>query len=440
MARWEFKLPDIGEGIAEGEIVAWADGICPGAVVVADQPLVEVMTDKATVMITSPKNGKVQELGGNAGDVVAVGANLVVLEIEEAESLVAALETPAETSASAVGDIRDDLPGMRLVKSAPAANVATHVSPSVANSAAVASFFQEKPLATPATRQLARELSVDLRSVRPSGPNGRVTRNDVQGVAQGNSFSSTQPIPEPARSAHQATPGPTERIALRGMRKKIFEQMARSKRTAAHATFVEECDVTALQGIRERCRSKMEARGIHLTYLPFIVKATAAALKRHPELNAAFDETTSEIVRYREIHLGIATATNEGLIVPVIKHADRCSVLDLAQAIQRLSSAARDGTISRSDLQGSTFTLTSLGQKSGLLATPVLNFPEVGILGIHQIKERPVVRHGQIVIGNVMLLSLSFDHRIIDGHVAAAFAYEIIGFLQEPESLFLEMV
>jgi pyruvate dehydrogenase E2 component (dihydrolipoamide acetyltransferase) len=215
--------------------------------------------------------------------------------------------------------------------------------------------------------------------------------------------------------------------------------MGRSKHTAAHFTFVEECDVTSLKDLRARLRPAAEKQGVKLTFLAFIVKAVVAALKKHPELNSAFDESTNEIVRRRYYNIGIASATEAGLMVPVVREADRKSILDVARDIQRLGEATKAGKVKIEDLSGSTFTITSLGQQGGLFATPILNFPEVGILGIHQMKQKPVVKDGQIVIGEVMLLSLSFDHRIIDGHIGAAFAYEIIGFLENPDRLFLEM-
>ncbi len=230
-----------------------------------------------------------------------------------------------------------------------------------------------------------------------------------------------------------------ERIPLRGLRKRIFEGMSRSKHTAAHFTFVEECDVTALKALRARLRPSAEAAGVKLTFLPFFVKAAVAALKRHPMLNSAFDEATQEIVVRKSYHIGIASATDAGLIVPVVRDADRRSILDLAREIARLGEETKNGKVRPEDLGGSTFTITSLGQQGGLFATPILNFPEVAILGIHQMKQKPVVRDGQIAIGDVMLLSLSFDHRIIDGHAGAAFAYEIIRYLEDPDRLFLEM-
>jgi pyruvate dehydrogenase E2 component (dihydrolipoamide acetyltransferase) len=472
MKRWEFKLPDIGEGVTEGEIVAWADGIAEGVVVQADQALAEVMTDKATVTITSPKTGTIVQLGGAVGQVIAVGAPLVVLDLDAGASASAATPAPAVeapaapaaaepkkesgNAATAVGDIKEDLPGMNR-SPAPAAKKAVETTPST--------YFAAKPLATPATRKLARELGVDLRTVPPSGPHGRVTKDDVRARTGASTAASPSSAPSSTATANAATSAPAQsnevvasrfapmkiaaasaeetaletREPLRGVRKKIFDSMSRSKHTAAHFTFVEECDVTALKDLRARLRPAAEKEGVKLTYLPFIVKATVAALKRHPELNSAFDESTQEIVRRAYINLGIASSTEAGLIVPVVKGADRRSILDIAREIQRLGEATKSGKVKAADLQGSTFTITSLGQQGGLFATPILNFPEVGILGVHQIKQKPVVRDNQIVIGEVMLLSLSFDHRIIDGHVGAAFAYEIIRFLENPDALFLEM-
>ena len=228
-------------------------------------------------------------------------------------------------------------------------------------------------------------------------------------------------------------------MPLRGVRKRIFDGMTRSTATAAHFTFVEECDASALLALRARMKPAAEAAGVKLTFLPFFVKACVAALKKHPTLNSAFDEASQEIVLRKSYNIGIASSTDQGLIVPVVRDADRKSLLDIARDIARLSEDARAGRSRKEDVSGSTFTITSLGTQGGLFATPILNFPEVAILGIHQIKQKPVVREGQIVIGDVMLLSLSFDHRLIDGHVGAAFAYELIRFLENPDQLFLEM-
>ncbi|MFO0617842.1 MAG: dihydrolipoamide acetyltransferase family protein [Polyangiaceae bacterium] len=455
MSTYEFKLPDIGEGVTEGEIVKWL--VAPGEAVREDQPMVEVMTDKATVTITSPKSGTIRETRGAVGAVIPVHSVLVVFDLggaaaPEPAPAAAAPKKGDGPAATAVGDIKEDLPGMNLSAPAPKLNGAHAVG-------APRAYFNEKPLATPATRKLARDLGVDLRHVEPSGPAGRVTKTDVErtrgGAAPGVEAppasiasplaSSVVPVseprtaPPPAPRAAVASTEEDERVPLRGVRKRIFEGMARSKHSAAHFTFVEECEVTALQALRERLKPAAEKQGVKLTFLPFFVKAVVAALKRHPTLNSAFDEATNEIVVRKRPHIGIAAATDAGLIVPVVRDADRKSVLDVAREIARLAADAKAGKVKAEDLGGSTFTITSLGSQGGLFATPILNHPEVGILGIHQMKEKPVVKNGQIVVGNVMLLSLSFDHRIIDGHVGAAFAYDIIGFLEDPDRLFLEM-
>jgi pyruvate dehydrogenase E2 component (dihydrolipoamide acetyltransferase) len=442
MARWEFKLPDIGEGVTEGEIVAWL--VKPGDVVKEDQPTIEVMTDKATVTITAPKAGMVVETRGKVGDIVAVHSVLLVFEqAEPGDAADAARARNGHASkdegpaATAVGDIKESLPGMGGPVTEARASAAL-------GTATGAGYFNDKPLATPATRKLAREMSVDLRRVSPSGPSGRVTRTDVEGFSR-----APAPPASPGGASREAAavpafagvaPGPLEqRVPLAGMRRKISQRMAQSTRTAAHFTFVEECDASALKALRERLKAPAEAVGVRLSFLPFIVKATAAALKKHPMLNTTLDESTNEIVFRNYFHIGIATATDAGLMVPVVKDADRKTVLEIARDIDRLSYQAKAGKAKLDDLQGSTFTVTSLGARGGLLATPIINFPEVAILGIHRIKPKPVVKDGQIVVGEVMLLSLSFDHRVVDGSIGAAFAYEIIGYLENPDLLWMEM-
>jgi pyruvate dehydrogenase E2 component (dihydrolipoamide acetyltransferase) len=454
MARWEFKLPDIGEGVTEGEIVAWL--VKPGDAVAEDQPMIEVMTDKATVTITAPKAGTVTETRGKVGEVVPVHAVLLVFELGGAASEAPhAPGTNGHTvkddgpAATAVGDIKEHLPGMGGGRAGAGVSAGSSGGGGVSagagggGGAGVQGYFNEKPMATPATRKLARDMSVDLRRVPPSGPQGRVTKTDVEGFTRSPGAAPTvshAQAPTAAQAPVHIAPGPREeRIPFAGMRRKISQKMAQSTRTAAHFTFVEECDATALKTLRARLKAPAEAAGVKLSFLPFIVKATAAALKKHPMLNTALDESTNELVFRKYFHIGIATATEAGLMVPVVKDADRKSVLDIARDIDRLSGEARAGKAKLDDLQGSTFTITSLGAQGGLFATPIINFPEVAILGVHQMKEKPVVKDGQIVIGNVMLLSLSFDHRIVDGHVGAAFAYEIIGYLENPDRLWMEM-
>jgi pyruvate dehydrogenase E2 component (dihydrolipoamide acetyltransferase) len=473
MNRYEFKLPDIGEGVTEGEIVKWH--VKPGDVVREDQPLVDVMTDKATVGITCPKAGTVTEVHGKEGQVVKVHAVLAVFDLGGAGAAAAKAQAASASkdegpAATAVGDIKDSLPGMGTI---------TTTTAPAASTAAVADDYRApngKALATPATRKLARDLGVDLTRVRPTGPSDRVTRDDVRAyaeraqapapavaataasmvtapaAAQAATEGAVAPAAAHAPSAmmarapvsipHVAPRGATaleERVALAGVRRRIADRMALSKHTAAHFTFVEECDVTALKSLRERLKPRAEARGVKLTFLPFIAKAVVAALKKHPILNSALDESTNEIVYRKYYNLGIAAASEAGLIVPVLKDADSRSLLDCAREIERLGNDVRAGKVKVEDLQGSTFTITSLGAQGGLFATPIINFPEVAILGVHQIKQKPVVRDGQIVIGDVMLLSLSFDHRVVDGHVGAAFAYDIIGYLQDPDALLLEV-
>jgi pyruvate dehydrogenase E2 component (dihydrolipoamide acetyltransferase) len=458
MARFEFKLPDIGEGVTEGEIVAWH--VQAGQTIAEDEPMVEVMTDKATVTIAAPKSGRVVEIFGKVGETVKVHSVLVVFELDQAAAEPKAGENGAakhksENVATAVGDIREDLPGMALAPKRASAASSGASSPSGAGAALESSYFNEKPLATPATRKLARDLGLDLRTVRPTGTFGRVTSDDVRGAHAPRRTEARLPVeshPEhretpaspPPRRAPYSPPREAgaleERAPLKGLRKRIFENMARSKQTAAHFTFVEECDVTALKQLRERLREPAKAQGVNLTFLPFFIKATVLALRKHPWLNATFDEATNEIVTKHYHHIGVATATEGGLVVPVVKNAGDRSLVDLAREIERLSDDARKGRLKLEDLTASTFTITSLGQQGGLFATPIIHFPEVAILGIHQMKKKPVVRDGQIVIGDVMLLSLSFDHRLIDGHVGAAFAYELIGLLERPESMFLDMI
>jgi pyruvate dehydrogenase E2 component (dihydrolipoamide acetyltransferase) len=490
MARFDFKLPDIGEGVAEGEVVAWH--VKAGDVVKEDQAMVEVMTDKATVTIGAPKKGTILETLATVGQIVPVGSLLVVIEVEgagapakvepappaKAEPAPPAKAEPAKAppaavkkdegpAATAVGDIRDTVPGASFFGTKTETSVAAPTAPAPVAAALVAAapvaaapvaaarprddYYSDKPLATPAVRKLARDLEVDLRRVRPSGEGQRVTLDDVRGfVAAAKAEATPAPASAPAvrpagRPPVVIAPPPgtpatlEERKPFVGVRRKIAERMQQSKNTAAHFTFVEECDVGRIKELRKRLQPAAEKQGVKLTFLPFIVKAVVAALKKFPVLNSALDESTNELVTRRYYHIGIAASTDQGLMVPVVKDADRKSILEIAREIDRLGSAAKSGAIASADLAGSTFTITSLGTQGGLFATPVLNFPEVGILGVHQIKKKPVVKDDQIVIGEIMLLSLSFDHRIVDGHVGAAFAYEIIGALESPEAMFLEM-
>jgi len=301
-----------------------------------------------------------------------------------------------------------------------------------------------RALATPAVRALAREMGVDIQRVPPTGPGGRVTKDDVRAtagqggrpVAASGGSPRSAPAPTPAPVAH----GEVEVVPVRGLRRRIAEKMALSKRTAAHFTFVEQVDATELVAMKERMARGAAAEGVKITFLPFVLKAAVAALRKFPQLNASFDEERGEIHRKRWYDLGIAAATDQGLTVPVVRRADQRSIVDLAREIERLGAASRAGRLQPDDVGNSTFTVTSLGALGGMFATPVINFPEVAILGVHRIRPTPVARDGQVVVRDVMYLSLTSDHRVVDGSEAAAFTYEVIRHLEDPSLLFLHSV
>jgi pyruvate dehydrogenase E2 component (dihydrolipoamide acetyltransferase) len=427
MALFQFQLPDIGEGVTEGEVVNWLVKV--GDQVIEDEPMVEVMTDKATVVIGAPKAGKIAELKATVGERVKVGDVLVVIETGNGARVPASgriSQIPAHLTEVAVAVNATH----ESIASAP---ISTPSSFAVGASGLVQEQSGDRPLATPAVRKLARELGVDLRDVKPSRPGARLTKEEVLAHANRHKDAGVESARPSAQTAQNLG---EKRIPFVGLRRRIAERMEAARDTAVHYTFVEECEVDRLMAVRERLKPEAKTRGIELSYLPFIVQATVAALKKHPLLNATLDTTTNELVTRDYYNIGIATATEQGLIVPVIHHAQKLDLFQIAEAIQRLSEAAQKNRLTVADLNGSTFTVTSLGRQGGLFATPVINLPNVGILGVHRIKQRPIVRDGQIAIGNIMLLSLSFDHRIVDGQVGAVFAYDIIGYLENPSRLF----
>jgi len=407
MAR-EFKLPDIGEGVYEGEVVKWF--VKEGDAVKENDPVVEVMTDKVTVQIPSPVTGKILQLRAKEGEVVKVGATLVVFG-GEGESLPPDLAAPRPS-----------------VTPAPPGKEAATPPPTGSG----------EILAAPAVRRLAKELSVNLAAVRGSGPQGRITEEDVRKTPRGPAAALPISAPRPAFSVPgPAAHGAEERIPIHGLRKRIFEKMAKSNMTAAHFTYVDEVDMSQLVHLRDHLKETAERKGVRLTFLPFFVKAILMALREFPTLNASVDDERGEIVVKRYYNVGIATATDEGLTVTVVRDADKRNLWDLAKEIERLATAAREKRLSLDDVQGSTFTITSLGKEGGILATPIINWPEVAILGIHKIEKRPVVRNDQVVIRDMMYLSCSFDHRVIDGHVGAAFVQAVRNSLEHPALLFV---
>lgn len=424
MALFEFKLPDLGEGVMEGELVKWH--VKEGDTVKEDDVLAEVMTDKATVTVPSPKAGRVIKTHGKEGEMAKVHQLLVSLEVEGA--------APAQAAGHSVGS---GAPAPAEAKSEP---VAAHAG----NGAVPAT----KVLATPLTRRMAREHGLNLAEIAGSGPQGRVTKADVVAALEGKA--SDNVVSEAPAKARPSAPPPApltaargdERVPLRGLRKKIAEKMVRSKFTMPHFAFVEEVDGTDLVALRKRLNKQLQVSGdeTKLTYLPFIVKAVIAALKKFPHLNSNFDEAAQELVVRGEYNIGIAAQTPDGLTVAVVRNADRLTVRDLAHEIARLGTAARERKLKMEELTGGTFTITSLGQSGGLFATPIINHPEVGILGVHRLRKRPVVnKDDQIVVREMMNLSLSCDHRVIDGSVAADFVYEVIKYLENPDLLFLAM-
>jgi pyruvate dehydrogenase E2 component (dihydrolipoamide acetyltransferase) len=420
MALFEFQLPDIGEGVVEGEIVKWL--VKPGDVVKEDQPLLEVMTDKATVTIPSPKAGTVVKTHGKEGELAKVHLPLVDIEI--------------------AGNASNGAAPKASHGAAPAVASKTVAAP-VAASAGVSN---EKVLATPVTRRMASEHGIDLANVSGTGPQGRVLKTDVEAfLASGPSPSSSngsKAAPVAAKTWAPLASNATDlRIPIRGIRKKIAEKMVKSKFTAPHYTFVEEVDVTNLVSLRNRLNESLAKENTKLSFLPFFVKAAVAAFRKFPQVNANMDEAAQDLVQRGDFNIGIAAMTEQGLTVPVVRHADRLSLRALGTEIGRLGTAARDQRLKLEELTGGTFTITSLGQTGGLFATPIINHPEVAIMGVHKLRKRPMVmENDQIVIKPIMLFSFAFDHRVIDGATGAEFAYEVIRFVEQPELLLVDMV
>jgi len=445
---FNFYMPDIGEGVVEGEIVAWK--VKEGDRVTLDQPLVEVMTDKATVELPSPRAGTIVKIHYQDGQICPVGQILVVID-DAGTAVSASPEAPAGKSGAGHGGPAPAPRSMPPTPPAPPAQAATTApsshhagKPSAASGGGAiqvvdATGSRSRVLATPATRRLARQLGVEIGKVPPTGPHGRVTTEDVRDFRGNGATPATRPTPTHAPIAIPKG-GDEERIPLRGMRKRIAESMARSKQTAAHFTYVEEIDMTELVAVRERAKARAAERGVRLNYLPFIVKAVVSGLKKWPQLNASLDEQAQEIVRKKYYHIGIAAQGPHGLAVSVVRDADKRSIFDLSREVDRLGDAVKAGTATREDLTGSTFTITSLGKLGGVLATPIINFPEVAILGVHKIEERPAVRGGQIVARHLMNLSISVDHRLADGWDAAMFVQEVKALLEDPTTMFMEMV
>ncbi|HWH85984.1 MAG TPA: dihydrolipoamide acetyltransferase family protein [Pseudomonas sp.] len=423
MGTHVIKMPDIGEGIAEVELSQWHVKV--GDLVVEDQVLADVMTDKAMVDIPSPVHGKVIALGGQPGEVMAVGSVLISIEVEGAGNL----KEPAAPAPVKEAPVAPKVEA--VVESKPAA-AAPRPAP-VCQGPMVAREADERPLASPAVRKHALDLGIQLRLVRGTGPAGRILHEDLEAyLAHGQSNAST-----PAAAAY-AQRHDEEQIQVIGMRRKIAQRMQDATQRAAHFSYVEEIDVTAIEELRAHLNEKHGASRGKLTLLPFLVRALVVALRDFPQMNARYDDEAQVITRLGAVHVGVATQSDVGLMVPVVRHAEARSLWDSAAEISRLANAARNGKASRDELSGSTITLTSLGALGGIVSTPVLNLPEVAIVGVNKIVERPMVVKGQVVIRKMMNLSSSFDHRVVDGMDAALFIQAIRGLLEQPATLFVE--
>ena len=423
MGTHVIKMPDIGEGIAQVELVEWFVKV--GDMIAEDQVVADVMTDKATVEIPSPVSGKVLALGGQPGEVMAVGSELIRIEVEGSGNHVDVphakpVEAPAAPVAAKPEPQKEVKPA---ACQAPANHEAAPIVPRQPG---------DKPLASPAVRKRALDAGIELRYVHGSGPAGRILHEDLDAF-----------MSKPQSAAGQAPNGyakrsDSEQVPVIGLRRKIAQRMQDAKRRVAHFSYVEEIDVTALEALRQQLNSKYcDSRG-KLTLLPFLVRALVVALRDFPQINATYDDEAQIITRHGAVHVGIATQGDNGLMVPVLRHAEAGSLWANAGEISRLANAARNNKASRDELSGSTITLTSLGALGGIVSTPVVNTPEVAIVGVNRMVERPVVIDGQIVVRKMMNLSSSFDHRVVDGMDAALFIQAVRGLLEQPACLFVE--
>lgn len=392
----EWKMPDLGEGVQEGEILKWL--VKEGEKVSVDQHLVEIMTDKATMEIPSSISGTVQKIVMKEGSIAKIGQTLAVIGEGAAAP---AKETPAKEAPAKEAPKISEKP-----KAAPQTPAPTPAGAAV--------------LAAPAVRQLARELGVDLNKVRGSGPGGRVTAEDVQ----------------EAKKNIRIPPGEETRVPLRGLRRKIAEHMTLSRKTAAHFHHIDEADLTELVALREKSKKEAEAKRVKLSFLPYFIKAVTMGLKKFPQINASLDEEAHEIILKKYYNIGVAVATDQGLVVPVVKNADRLSLLELAKETARLGELARAGKLALDDLKNGTFTITNIGSIGGILSAPIINYPEAAIMGLHQIKPRPMVIEEAVAIRQMMYITISADHRIVDGADVAQFLKEVIQILEHPAEVF----
>lgn len=437
MAKFEYRFPELGEGLHEGEIIKMH--IKAGDKVTDDDIVMEVQNDKAVIEVPCPVNGTVQEVFGTDGAIFRVGQVVAVID---AEGDVPEQEVAHEAEAEAAQGGADTSGSSEATKEVNAAPSASNEAPAP----------NREVLATPSVRKFAREQGIDITQVVGTGNAGKITREDVEAFKNGGAAAPAPAASAPASSeasapASPAASAPTaisvdgdeERVPFKGIRKAISNAMVKSAYTAPHVTIMDEVDVTDLVDFRKRMKPVAEKKGIKVTYLPFIVKALVAASRKFPALNASIDEVNNEIVYKKHYDIGIATDTDNGLIVPVIKDADRKSIWMIAEAISDLALRGREGKLSAAEMRGSTISISNIGSAGGMFFTPIINYPEVAILGTGRISEKPVVKNGEIVVAPVMALSLSFDHRLIDGATAQNFMNYIKQLLGNPELLVMEV-
>tara|TARA_Y100001968_G_scaffold19887_1_gene15655 strand:- start:39646 stop:40989 length:1344 start_codon:yes stop_codon:yes gene_type:complete len=447
MSNREFKLPDIGEGVVEGEVVQWH--ISVGDSVKEDDALVDIMTDKATVTIPSPYDGTVTSLQGEVGDMVAVGSTLIKFDggeenvseekdIKTKENDVKKETTKDEKKPQTKPPIVEvseppKTPTQEISVPPPVPIISKSSAKPLVNSENLEKGdLGSRALASPAVRRRAREAGVNLSNVRGSGPAGRIRHADLDAfIAAGGMIQGAAPV---AYSTRRDT---IEEIKVVGLRRKIAEAMTTSKRHIPHFSYFEEIDVTELEKLRQILNSSRDESQPKLTYLPFIMMSLSKLMPNHAECNGHYDEANGLVRRYGAVNLGIATQTNRGLFVPVVKHVEAMDIWQAAAEMQRVSGAARDGSATLDDLSGSTFTITSLGRDGGLGATPIINHPEVAILGVHKAREMPVVLNGEIVVRRIMNVSSSFDHRVVDGADGAALVQALKRMLENPALIFM---
>lgn len=409
---FEFKLPDIGEGLHEAEIVQWF--VKSNDYVKVDDPIVEIQTDKATVEIPSPIEGRIQNIYGEEGEIVEVGKVIVTFEGAD-KSKTTSSSTKKEKVESSV-----------------------NTEPASLHTLTSSDKKRKKRVrAAPAVRKFAREMGVDIELIQGTGPSGRVIKEDIVAFMESDKKDEIQHENTSSKHTPEILQEETE-IPIRGLRKKISEKMSQSLYTAPQATAMDEIDVTELVDLKDKLAKEVESQGGKLTYLPFIIKAVTISLQKYPYFNASVNEAGDKIILKNYYNIGIATATDDGLIVPVLKHADKKSIFEIAIELGKLVERTRNKKVSPSDLTGGTFTISSTGKQAGIFATPILNYPEVGILGIHKIVKKPMIFDEEIAIRSMMGISLSFDHRIIDGDVAGAFMTSVREYLENPYKLILE--